>query len=225
MTEISVLKAIILAKPRLLGRVLDDFYGRFLFTYNVAFSFIAHFGNCHIRGSIGGVCGVGGSLLAGHLKPTTVSSPLFWKIFVSVTMGLCLFSFVVIFIRKIVEHYKEKNLVENVQVNLGPNQHLFNTSKYNKSVFNIKILVVFLIVICSVGVLLSLKYFTANMDHEEILLKYTTFIFLWWVCGPFLFSILIPIVFLFSNTDFRNFMFNEIKDFFNIQSPPHFVHE
>ena len=48
LTEALILKAIILLKPRILGRILDDIWGWFLFTYNVAFSFIVHAGQLHL---------------------------------------------------------------------------------------------------------------------------------------------------------------------------------
>ena len=133
-------------------------------------------------------------------------------------MGLCLLSFLLIVRRKIAEHYKEKKIVQNIQVNLGQNQHLYNTSKYNKSIISLKILAVACTLIMSYGFFaFSYKFFKQNMDYDIVILKYKVYIFIVWMCSPLLFSILAPVLFLLSNTDFRSFMFKAIMDFLHIQ--------
>ena len=129
-------------------------------------------------------------------------------------MGLQMLSFIVIVIKKIMEHHKEKNRVQNINVNLGGNQHAFNTSKYNKPILSgLNITALLLIAVISLVI-----HSQRNMHNKYPMM-------FWYIYHPILHGILFPLVILFTNRNMLNFMFNAIRNFLNLQNPPHLVHD
>ena len=121
-----------------------------------------------------------------------------------------------------IEYYKEKNLVQQININMGPNQHVFNTSKHNKSILTSPAMLSYFFMLILYFVLAPLKY---GLDIREegttALIKY----FYWTVLMPLILKIILPSIILYNNPGMWNLMFRTIKDFFHLQNPPHLVHE
>ena len=201
----------------MLGRILDDFWGRFLFIFNVAFSFSGQLGHFHTERS-----GHWRKFLIGiiTLKHTPYYMDLFYKLQLVLLMGLCLLSCIVIVIRKMIEHYKEKNLVQSININLGPNQHLFNTSKYNKSILSTLSMVLFFVFMLF-GVLFNRL---TNRKYEEGgMSDYKYSLFYWQILSPILRKILFTFIILSTNPDMCKFIFKTIREFVNFKNPPYSV--
>lgn len=208
-TEVVVMKAMVLLKPRLFGRILDDFWGGFLLMFNIGVGFIAHIGRYQL-GAFDNFWAA--HFLVGRMNPIEdlLFASFFWPIFLTITMGLSLASCLVIVIKKIIAHYKEKNLVMHINLNLGQNQHVFNTSKYNKSIFKSPILISMTFIMFSVFVFLV---FLPMFDMDEEISKYKLRFYLT-ITITILFRYVIPIIVLCNNPDMRKFMLRTIKEYF-----------
>ena len=115
-------------------------------------------------------------------------------------------------------YYKEKNAVQQININLNPippNQHAFNTSKYNKSIMNSPILITHIVI----AALLTSFYALKSIDYEEGISMYR-FLFVYHVIAVPICKILTALVILYTNPGMWNLMF---RDFLNLQNP-HLVH-
>ena len=119
----------VLLKPRLLGRIIDDYWGSVLFKFNLGFSFITQGGRYKL-GSFDNQWRV--NLIAGKLRNLHQGlQSYFWPFFLCVTMILSLISCVVIIVKKIHIFRQERNIVQ--LLDLGPmNAATVNNFKYNK---------------------------------------------------------------------------------------------
>ena len=216
-----VFKAMLLLKPRWLGSILDDYWGRVLFIFVVTFSFIPQFGRSHLKTFKYNIMQ---NFYSGRFVPVPVQKwfPLYWKIFLLITLGLCLLSCIVIVTKMVIEYYKHKNLVQQININLGPNPR-FNTSKHNKSILTSPTMISVLFMFISGLIFGSVQ--NIGIFTEVKITKHKFAFFYWFAVFPLMHRIILPSIILYNNPGMRNLMFRSIKDFFHLQNRPHLVHD
>ena len=117
----------------------------------------------------------------------------------------------------VIEYCKEKNLVQQINVNLNPNQPVINNNKHNKSILNNPSMITNM----SLLILSFLVLALITIDYEKDIMIYKSRFFFWLVVSPLIHKIFFPCIILYNNPGMRNMMFRTIKDIFHLQNPPH----
>ena len=204
-SEATVIKAMVLLKPRLLGRILDDFWAHFFLMFNIGFSLSAHLGQYYI----GAFHTMFLNIMTGRMNPSV--NGLFWPICLGVTVNFV--SCIIIVVKKIIIYQKEKNLVQQLNLNQNQNhQVVFNNVQYNKSLCKSPIfigLTMTFFIVLAFRIVLGLFWF--DLDDET-----STYIILFFflIKNLVIIKLIIPIIVLFNNQDMRTFMLNALKECF-----------
>ena len=134
-TEGFLTKALFVTSYKHINGINDKFFSNFLFLVNSGFSF-----GSHILLIFFGCLGDDG-LMIGVENPNNVPISIFYFITIGVTSIIFVGSLLIIAVNKVLAFQKEKNLVKEINITLE-NEHgeqkiiRFNTSKYNKPIFN-----------------------------------------------------------------------------------------
>ena len=98
-----------LMNTRLLGRIMDDFWGQFILAFNIGFCSIAHLGRYHL-GEIDNTWEV--NIMVGRMEApngqAVILSTNYWTTFYAISCGFSLVSGVVMVTNKVSIYYKEK---------------------------------------------------------------------------------------------------------------------
>ena len=209
--------------PRLMGRIQDDFWANFIFIFNIGFSFIATLGRYHL-GDVDNKWQI--ILLTGQLKQYTnqsipIISSSFTFIFCTIAFTLLLASCVVIVRAKIIVFFKERKQYE---INLGleavhsglqhvqiKNKFGLNNAKYNKSIFDILVLIIGIIIPITIVLILTICLPYVNQNDE--ISYYQLRLYLKMGALRAFHRLAIPATILYFNPDMRKFMLREIKEF------------
>ena len=98
----SVIKAMVILKPRLLGKILDDFWSRFLLMFNIGFSVSVQLGQ-YFHGVTENTFIY--NVMIGKMKSPLGNRP-FLLIFNAVIIVITFASCAIIAIKKMIIHYK-----------------------------------------------------------------------------------------------------------------------
>ena len=150
--------------------------------------------------------------------------PMFWKIYITVTILISGISFASLNIKKLLERLKDKKIKNKVNVMIPPpNTGLYciemkskqflkvNNSRHNEPMFTgIQMISV---VSFTFGFVLSLVFSSLFIDPRKIFLYKTM------ILQPLLTKVIIPIIYLLFRKDVRSFMYKVIKE--NLLSMSH----
>ena len=153
-----------------------------------------------------------------------IEIPMFWRIYITVTLIISGISFVSLNIKKLSERLKDKKIKSKVNVMIPPpntgqyciemksKQFLkVNNSRHNEPMFTgIQMISV---VSFSFGFVLAIILVQQFIDSRKIFLYQTM------ILEPLLMKVIIPIIYLMLRKDVRSFMYK------NIKQRKHIVHE
>jgi hypothetical protein len=199
-TEGFLTKALFVTSYKHINGINDKFFSNFLFLVNSGFSF-----GSHILLIFFGCLGDDG-LMIGVENPNNLPISIFYFITIGVTSIIFFGSFLIIAVNKILAFQKEKNLVKEINITLE-NEHgeqkiiRFNTSKYNKPIFN-TILASTNTFLLSGVTIYYITSFHNKGSHSEYIQRF------WFIWGIKLVIItIIPVVMVaFFMKDFRKFI-------------------
>ena len=146
-----------------------------------------------------------------------IEIPMFWRIYIIVTLLISGISFVSLNIKKLLERLKDKKIKNKVNVMIPPpntgqyciemksKQFLkVNNSRHNEPMFTgIQMISV---VSFSFGFVLSFVFSSLFIDPRKIFLYQTM------ILEPLLMKVTIPIIYLLFRKDVRSFMYKNIKE-------------
>ena len=146
-----------------------------------------------------------------------IEIPMFWRIYIIVTLLISGISFVSLNIKKLLERLKDKKIKNKVNVMIPPpntgqyciemksKQFLkVNNSRHNEPMFTgIQMISV---VSFSFGFVLSFVFSSLFIDPRKIFLYQTM------ILEPLLLKVTIPIIYLLFRKDVRSFMYKNIKE-------------
>ena len=153
-----------------------------------------------------------------------IEIPMFWRIYITVTLIISGISFVSLNIKKLSERLKDKKIKSKVNVMIPPpntgqyciemksKQFLkVNNSRHNEPMFTgIQMISV---VSFSFGFVLAIILVQQFIDSRKIFLYQTM------ILEPLLMKMIIPIIYLLFRKDVRSFMYKNIKE--NLLSMSH----
>ena len=156
-----------------------------------------------------------------------IEIPMFWKIYITVTLLISGISFASLNIKKLSERLKDKKIKNKVNVMIPPpntgqyciemksKQFLkVNNSRHNEPMFTgIQMISV---VSFTFGFVLSLVFSSLFIDPRKI------FLYQIMILEPLLIKVIIPIIYLLFRKDVRSFMYKVIKE--NLLSMSHHQH-
>ena len=203
LTEVIVLKAVVIIDTRLVGRINDDFWGYVVLLFNIGLSFLCNLGR-YFLGAIDNQWEV--NLLSGKMKPfqhAAITSSYYWRIHNYLCFGLGLASSIIIVGKKVMVYHREKNTIQHIIP-----FNTFNTSKYNMSVLNI-LAIIFLMFACYV--IVQLTIYLSKLDLDDKITYYTLRFYLKLGAVRLFFRLIIPIIVLSCNPDMRKYMWRELK--------------
>ena len=222
LTEVFIVKVLMLYKFSYMAGVDDTFLSRFLFLENLGFIFLSQLSRFYL-----------GSMYESAefqiLSGIMVSEELiFWPIYGTLTNIIFGLAFGSITIKKIMEKFKECKIQQSLKVNIQENCFTIggqensqknqiatplkiNNFKYNVpllSGIHFGVLGVITFILFAIGITLAfLKlYVYATMDDKII--PYQTFLYRIFFLESFLFSLVLPILYLATNRDVLRFMKN-----------------
>ena len=146
-----------------------------------------------------------------------IEMPMFWRIYITVTLLISGISFVSLNIKKLLERLKDKKIKNKVNVMIPhPNTGQYciemkskqflkvNNSRHNEPMFTgIQMISV---VSFSFGFVLSFVFSSLFIDPRKIFLYQTM------ILEPLLMKVTIPIIYLLFRKDVRSFMYKNIKE-------------
>ena len=146
-----------------------------------------------------------------------IELPMFWRIYITVTLLISSISFVSLNIKKLSERLKDKKIKNKVNVMIPPpstDQHCIetkskqflkvNNSRHNEPMFTgIQMISV---VSFSFGFVLLIIFSSLFIDSRKIFLYQTM------ILEPLLMKVIIPIIYLLFRKDVRSFMKKNIKE-------------
>ena len=202
-TEGFLTRALFVTNYKHISGINDKFFSNFLFLVNSGFSFGSHI-LLFFFGYLGN-----DELMVGVENPNTVPLSNFYVITIGVSSIIFVGSLLIIAINKFLAFQKDKNLVKRINITLdndygGQTIIRFNTSRYNKPIFN-TILAVTNTFLLSGGAIYYITYFHIHVhedSHSEYIQRF------WFIWGTKLVIItIIPIVMVaFFLKDFRTFI-------------------
>ena len=153
-----------------------------------------------------------------------IEIPMFWRIYITVTLLFSGISFVSLNIKKLLERLKDKKIKNKVNVMIPPpntDQYCIemkskqfikiNNSRHNEPMFTgIQMISV---VSFSFGFVLSFVFSSLFIDPRKIFLYQTM------ILEPLLMKTIIPIIYLLFRKDVRTFMYKNIKETLPSTSP------
>ena len=225
LTEVFIVKVLMLYKFSYMAGIDDTFLSRFLFLENLGFIFLSQLSRFYL-----------GSMYESAefqiLSGIMVSEELiFWPIYGTLTNIIFGLAFGSITIKKIMEKFKECKLQQSLNVNIQENCFTIggqensqknqiatplkiNNFKYNVpllSGIHFGVLGAITFILFAIGITLAfLKlYVYATMDDKMI--PYQQFLYRNFFLESFLFSLVLPIMYLATKRDVLRFMKNMIK--------------
>ena len=225
LTEVFIVKALMLYKFSYMAGIDDTFLSRFLFLENLGFIFLSQLSRFYLGSMYE-------SAVFQILSGIMVSEDLiFWPIYGTITNIIFGLAFGSIAIKKIMEKFKECKLQQSLKVNIQENCFTINgqeNSQKNKIATPLKInnfkynvpllsgihfgvLGAITFILFAIGITLAfLKlYVYATMDDKMI--PYQQFLYRNFFLESFLFSLVLPIMYLATKRDVLRFMKNMIK--------------
>ena len=163
-------------------------------------------------------------LISGMTVVDEIELPMFWRIYITVTLSISGISFVSLNIKKLSERLKDKKIRNKVNVMIPPpntgqyciemksKQFLkLNNSRHNEPMFTgIQMISV---VSFSFGFVLLIIFSSLFIDSRKIFLYQTM------ILEPLLMKMIIPIIYLLFRKDVRTFMYKNIKEILPSMSP------
>ena len=219
LTEVFVVKALMLNKFSHMARLDDTFMSRFLFLENLGFLFLSQSSRFYL-GSM--YESIEFQVLSGIMVKET---PIFWPIYMTVMLLIFGLAYGSITTKKLMEKFKDYKLQKRSKVNIQENFFIIsgqdksqenkmttplkiNNFKYNVPLLNgihFVVLGTFFFIIGTTLTFLKL-YVYATMDDKII--PYQTFLYRIFFLESFLFSLVLPILYLATNRDVLRFMKN-----------------
>ena len=146
-----------------------------------------------------------------------IEIPMFWRIYITVTLLISGISFVSLNIKKLLERLKDKKIKNKVNVMIPPpntGQYCIemkskqfpklNNSRHNEPMFTGTQMIS--VVSFSFGFVLSFVFSSLFIDPRKIFLYQTM------ILEPLLMKVIIPIIYLLFRKDVRSFMYKNIKE-------------
>ena len=145
--------------------------------------------------------------------------PIYWSIYITITLSISGVSFICLNIKKMVERFKESKIKQSVTINIKilyqentigqknlPKSLKINNSKHNDPMFSgIQMASIVSFSFCFV---LSILYLTLYINPRKIFLYQTL------ILEPIMLKIVVPIVYLIFKNDVRSFMWKKIMPFY-----------
>ena len=199
-TEGILTRALFVTNYKRICSINDKFFSNFLFLVNIGFSFGSHILLFFFR------CLGADELMIGVKKPSNAPLSIFYIITIGGTSIVFGGSLLIIAVNKFLAFQKDKNLVKKINITLDNDYGKetiirFNTSRYNKPIFNTILAVTNTFLLCG-GAIYYITSFHNEGSHSEHIQRF------WFIWGIKLVVItIIPIVMVaFFLKDFRTFI-------------------
>ena len=198
-TEGFLTRALFVTNYKCISSINDKFFSNFFFFVNSGFSFGSHI-LLFFFGCLGD-----DELMIGVENPNNVPLNIFYIITIGVTSIIFVGSLLIIAINKFLAFQKDKNLVKRINITLdndyGKQTIRFNSSRYNKPIFNTILAVTNTFILCG-GAIYYIASFHNEGSHFEYIQRF------WFIWGVKLVIItIIPVVMVaFFLKDFRTFI-------------------
>ena len=219
LTEVFVVKALMLNKFSHMARLDDTFMSRFLFLENLGFLFLSQSSRFYL-GSM--YESIEFQVLSGI---TVKETPIFWPIYMTMMLLIFGLAYGSITVKKLMEKFKDYKLRKRSKVNIQENfftisgQDKFrenkmttplkiNNFKYNVPLLNGIHFAVLGTTFFIIGITLTFLKLNMHAIMDDKMIPYQTFLYRTFFLESFLFSLVLPILYLATNRDLLRFMKN-----------------
>ena len=217
LTEVFVVKALMLNKFSYMARLDNTFMSRFLFLENLGFLFLSQLSRFFL-GSM--YESIEFQVLSGIMVE---EEPIFWPIYMTVMLFIFGMAYGFITTKKLMEKFKEYKLKKSLKVNIQENFFTIigqdksrenkmttplkvNNFKYNVPLLNGIHFAVLGTTVFIIGTISHLFIIYVYATMEDKMMPYQTYLYRRFFLESILFSLVFPILYLATNRDVLRFM-------------------
>ena len=222
LTEVFVVKALMLNKFSYMAGLDDTFMSRFFFLVNLGFLFLSQLSRFYL-GSM--YESIEFQVLSGIMVE---EEPIFWTIYMTLMLFIFGMAYGSITTKKLMEKFKEYKLQKSAKVNIQENFFTIsgldksqenkmttplkvNNFKYNVPLLNGIHFAVLGTTFFIIGTISHLFIIYVYATMEDKMIPYQTYLYRRFFLGSILFSLVLPILYLASKRDVIRFMKDIIK--------------